>query len=180
MKKYNLRALFSESGLFNGLTDEDLDIVEEIVLCRPINPGEYLFKEGAPYDGLYLICCGKVEVVKVGSSGREELLVVLERGQVFGEVALFLEEGKRVASAKGAEKGECYFFPIAVFNEFLNNDHPTAYRMVLSMAKILSKRLDRMNQEIVKLAENERKESKTDTKQDLTVLKEQLMSSWSF
>ena len=177
---HDLRALLLDTGLFGGLGDNDLTLIEEVILRKKIEPGDYLFKEGDPYDGFYLMGSGKVEVVKESSSDNEEVLVVLERGQVFGEIALFLEEGKRVASARGAQSGDCYFMPLSVFKDFVENENPTAYRMVLSMARILSKRLDRMNHEIVKLAEKERSQTHQKPQQDLSVLKKQLTSSWTF
>jgi len=66
-------------------------------LGRLYSDGEIIFKEGEKGDVMYVIQSGKVKISKDSSSG-EITMVTLQRGDIFGEMALF-DKLPRSASA---------------------------------------------------------------------------------
>ena len=53
-----------------------------------VDRGEWVFKEGDPGDGLYLIRSGMIQIIK--QSGDNKLaLATLSKDEVFGEIAIF-------------------------------------------------------------------------------------------
>jgi CRP/FNR family cyclic AMP-dependent transcriptional regulator len=95
----------SESGdglgntpLFAALDEEaaaDLrSCMNEVTLAR----GRTLFSEGDPGDRLYVVTDGKIKLGRTATDGRENLLAVLGRGEMFGELSLF-DPGPRTATA---------------------------------------------------------------------------------
>jgi CRP/FNR family transcriptional regulator len=57
----------------------------EVKLSR----GERLFNEGDEGDSLYVVLDGKMKLTRAAPDGRENLLGVLGRGDMFGELSLF-------------------------------------------------------------------------------------------
>ena len=74
---------------------------------KSIEAGTVIISEGDKADKVYLIIQGKIKVYKKDSSGFETELATIEKGNMFGEMALF-ENGLRSASVKSIEP--CKFF----------------------------------------------------------------------
>src|SRR3954468_11630472 len=60
--------------------------------------GDVLFHEGDQGDRLYVIGEGKIKLGRTSVDGRENLLAILGRGEMFGELSLF-DPGPRTATA---------------------------------------------------------------------------------
>jgi CRP-like cAMP-binding protein len=67
---------------------------------------EVIFEEGFPADGVYLICSGKVKIIKKRND-REIELARLGEGAIFGEMA-FIDERPRSATVVAIEDTWCY------------------------------------------------------------------------
>ena len=63
----------------------------------PVDRGEWIFKEGDPGDGLYLIRSGIVQIIKQ-SGDSKVTLATLSKDEVFGEIAIFSDK-PRMAGA---------------------------------------------------------------------------------
>lgn len=69
----------------------------------------YVVREGERGDKFYIINGGSVRITKNKSSGIEEELMILEKGDYFGEKALYSEEFRRQVNAIAMAPGlECY------------------------------------------------------------------------
>jgi C4-dicarboxylate-specific signal transduction histidine kinase len=64
--------------------------------------GDFLFREGAPADGVYLVLEGQVEIVRVAGM-HDKILDLMETGDYFGEVAVLDGLGRSTAArARGS------------------------------------------------------------------------------
>ena len=72
------------------------------------NKGEVIFKEGHPADSVYLICSGRMEVLKQDSSKSDVTLAYLGENDIFGEMAI-ISDAPRHASVIASEDSWCYF-----------------------------------------------------------------------
>ncbi len=68
---------------------------------RTFRPGQYIFREGEIGDLAYVVCFGKVEIVKK-RDGQEVVLGTLGEGAMFGEMAL-IDNEPRMASARATD-----------------------------------------------------------------------------
>lgn len=68
---------------------------------RQVEGGELILREGDPGDAAYMILAGRCRAYR-GSGGREETLAIMAPGDVFGEMALILDE-PRAASVQAME-----------------------------------------------------------------------------
>lgn len=77
--------------LFAEMDDSDLQSLCLIVQEVDLPAGEVLFEEGSEGDTAYIIESGEVEIIKK-TDGREVLLAKRGPGEVFGELALLLDQ----------------------------------------------------------------------------------------
>lgn len=74
--------------LFTGLPLPDLGNIAEVTIVKSLEKGEYLFREGDPAHGFYVVQRGAVNVHCVSASGKEQIIHIFRTGDSFAEVAL--------------------------------------------------------------------------------------------
>ncbi len=99
------RALLTEVELFTDLDPEDLDRLESASESLVLQRGDVLFAEGEAADALYVVVEGRVAIANRSSDGRESMVALMERGDLFGEMPLFDDE-PRSAEARALERSE--------------------------------------------------------------------------
>ncbi|MGZ4615779.1 MAG: Crp/Fnr family transcriptional regulator [Actinomycetes bacterium] len=88
----------SKAPLFAALDDEASGALRSKMHEVRVARGQTLFDEGDPGDRLYVVTAGKIKLGRTSPDGRENLLAVLGRGEMFGELSLF-DPGPRTATA---------------------------------------------------------------------------------
>ncbi|MBU6410149.1 MAG: Crp/Fnr family transcriptional regulator [Verrucomicrobia bacterium] len=79
--------------LFTGLPPSDLDAIAEVSILRTLEKDDYLFHEGDPAHGFYVVQRGAVNVHRVSATGKEQVIHIFRLGDSFAEVALASERG---------------------------------------------------------------------------------------
>ena len=79
--------------LFAGLPQADLENIAATTVIKPLEKGEYLFHEGDPAIGFYVIQRGAVNVHRVTATGKEQIIHIFRAGESFAEVALASDKG---------------------------------------------------------------------------------------
>ena len=93
-------------SIFAGLSDEDLHALMSVTRRRTFRSGEVIFHRDDPGQILYVIKEGKVKICLISPDGQEISLVVLGKGEYFGEFSLF-DGLPRSADAITLERTEC-------------------------------------------------------------------------
>jgi CRP-like cAMP-binding protein len=75
--------------IFAGLEPEVIEAIAERAAARSIAPGEVLFNEGDPCEGVFLVVDGSVKIFKTSPSGRQVTLAVETAPATVAEVPLF-------------------------------------------------------------------------------------------
>src|SRR5687767_9507683 len=83
-------------------------------------PGDVIFKEGDPGDGLYVVLSGRVQISAMISGGERHVFSTVGAGDVFGEMAL-LDNLPRSAHASAEGDTTVAFVPREEFVELLKN-----------------------------------------------------------
>lgn len=92
--------LLKAVGLFNGLTDEQLQRLIAISREEVYNDEDIIFQQNTDGEKMYLVREGQVEIlIRRQPHEAQRSQVFLGRGQVFGEMAL-LDMGKRSATVR--------------------------------------------------------------------------------
>ncbi len=90
-----------------------------------------IFSKGDPGDGLYVIAEGLVGIKTISKHGKEIFLNIMERGEVFGEIAL-LDGKERTAGAVAMESSELLFISRERFIPFVEQ-RPNLSRRLLEV-----------------------------------------------
>jgi len=121
------------SQLFTGLAAEDLAAIGGFV--RPLNlaKGDYLFHEGEPSRGFFVVQAGAVSVHRVNAAGKERVIHVFRAGESFAEAALAAPTGYP-AAARAVEPSTVLLVPKAPVLELIGRRPDLAMRMLGSMS----------------------------------------------
>jgi hypothetical protein len=91
------------------LNDTQLEELLEHSKTESIESGSIICAEGDIADKVYFILNGKVKVYNMDEKGNETELATIEKGNMFGEMALF-DKGVRSASVKSIEPCQFLIF----------------------------------------------------------------------
>lgn len=78
--------------LLSNLSVEQAREISEGVQSKNVKRGEFLFRQGQKADRLYIICSGKVKLLKPQMDGKEQILYILSEGDFFGAFNLLKED----------------------------------------------------------------------------------------
>ena len=141
------RALIGASMLFGGLPEDQFEAVVRIAVEKKVEKGAFVFHEGDPGNGFYMVAEGKVKIFKMSWAGKEQILHIFGPGEPFGEVPVF-HGTPFPANAEALVKGVLLFFPRDAFIKLVE-DNPS---LALHMLAILSLRLRRFVDQIENLS----------------------------
>ena len=107
--------------------------IAAITLVKTVEKDEYVFREGQPAHGFYLVQKGAVNVHRVNAAGKEQISHVFRAGESFAEVALASETGYP-ADARALESSQVLLVQKAGFLGLLKRQPELALRMLASMS----------------------------------------------
>lgn len=82
----------NENSVFNVLSKEEKQILQEKYVCKKVGKGEVIFREGEYPAGLIALSSGIVKVFKEGVGGRDQIVRMAHPVSFIGYRALFAEE----------------------------------------------------------------------------------------
>ncbi len=153
---------FSASPLFESLSLIQIEKILDFSRVLDFRPGEAIMEEDQEGDSLFIILEGVVEVsknlVKAGiedntmdDSKRKTFAKLDARSHaVFGEIGL-LEESKRTATVKALTDCRVCEIRKRDFFRLADSDFEIGYRVLSNLAKLMSSRLRKADEDIVKL-----------------------------
>jgi CRP/FNR family transcriptional regulator len=124
-------------------------------LGRIYQDGEVLFRQGDIGDCLYVVQEGQVEILDE-SGGRETLLRVAGKDELFGEMAVF-ERERRSATVRARGEARILTIDKKNFLRRINEDPSLAFNLVERMSRRvreLSTELVRLRQQVNAAARN--------------------------
>ena len=122
--------------LFTGLPPADLEQIAVVAVVKSLEKGDYLFHEGDPAHGFYVVQRGAVNVHRVNAAGREQIIHVFRAGDSFAEVALATRTGYP-ADARAIEPTQVLLVQKDGILALLKRQPELALRMLGSMSSHL-------------------------------------------
>ena len=103
-----LRQAVQQCYFFSNTSDFVVEtIVQSCTIETNIPPGSEIFAKGDTAEDLYFCRSGKFEVVVRGENNEQESTIVpLEQGEVFGELGLLFDHGRRAATVRASIENE--------------------------------------------------------------------------
>jgi CRP/FNR family transcriptional regulator, dissimilatory nitrate respiration regulator len=130
-------AIFRDCALFEGVAETDLQAIAAITVVKCFAKGDYLFHEGSPVHGFYIVHTGAVKVHRVSFAGKEQVLHVYRPYESFGEEALISDLGY-VADASTVDHALVLMVQKPEFLSILKRQPEVALCMLRSMSRQVS------------------------------------------
>jgi CRP-like cAMP-binding protein len=137
------RSILEKHALLGELTAAEREALLTYARVEHYRSGEVIFLKDSPGRGMMAVLRGKVRISASAPDGREIVLNVIEKGQVFGEIAL-LDGKDRSADALAMEDCDLLVIERRDFVPFLESRPGLALRLI----GILCERLRRTTQQV--------------------------------
>jgi len=119
--------------LFAGLPADGLAAVVGITLIKTLDKGAYLFREGEPACGFYIVQKGAINVHRVNAAGKEQVIHIFRAGESFAEATLATATGYP-ADARAVEASQVLLVQKEGFVALLRARPELALRMLAAMS----------------------------------------------
>ena len=136
LRKIGLINTLRSCQLFTGLPAVDLQNIANVTVLKALDKGQYLFHEGDPAAGFYIVQKGAVNVHRVSAAGKEQVIHVFRAGESFAEVALASDAGYP-ADARALESTQVLLVQKEGILALLRRQPELALRMLGSMSSHL-------------------------------------------
>lgn len=134
-------ALLAAVEMFAKLTEDELDQLKEVAELRDMRRGDTLFVENDPSSELFVVAGGRLAIAKRSADGRESVIALMERGDLFGEMPLFDSQG-RSAEARALEPSEVIVIPYGALRDIFES-RP---ELLWSVTELLTQRLRNLDE----------------------------------
>lgn len=144
LKQIGITNALRSCQLFAGIPVPELNAIAEITVVKSVAKGSYLFHEGDPSVGFYIVQTGAINVHRVNSAGKEQVIHVFRAGESFAEGTLATDKGYP-ADARAVEASQVLLVQKAGMLALLRRQPELALRMLGSMSahlRILVGQLD--------------------------------------
>jgi CRP/FNR family transcriptional regulator len=150
MEPHDLREILGSTDVFSGVPGEVLDALAAVGSVEAVPRGESLFRENDAGQDLFLVLTGAIELTTSVRRAGEQRLALLDRGQIFGELACF-DELPRSATATAFVDATVWRLPGAGLDTVLAQAPSLATSLLRNLVKKVSLRLRDADQEIREL-----------------------------
>ncbi|MHB1051219.1 MAG: cyclic nucleotide-binding domain-containing protein [Bacteroidota bacterium] len=150
IKPASVEGMLSKIPVFDKLEAKELRQIAGIVHRRQYAKGEYVFYQGDPGLGMYVVEKGSVGIVVEGNDGLKKEIIAMQDGDFFGEIAL-LDESPRSASVIVKEDSQLIGFFRPDLFEVIEKTPKTGLKIIMKLAEMIGERLRNMNSEFSKL-----------------------------
>lgn len=123
------RALLDDVEFFAGISTADLDALATAGEQRTYSRGDVLFSEEDESAELFVVVSGRIAMANKSIDGRESVVALMERGDLFGELPLF-DGLNRSTQARALEASEAIAIPYAPLRELYKSQPQLLWNVV--------------------------------------------------
>lgn len=136
VKQHAMTDTLRSCPLFTGVPLPELGTIAAFSVIKSVPKGGYLFREGDPSHGFYIVQSGAINVHRVNASGKEQVIRVFRAGDSFAEGTLATAEGYP-ADARAVETSQVLLVRKSGILQLLRHQPDLALRMLASMSSHL-------------------------------------------
>lgn len=123
------QAMLRQFPLFRDLTPPELARVDEIAVHRVFRKKTIIFLEGAEKEAIYFILDGLVKAYKTDLEGHEQIVSLLQTGDMFPHTGFF-DEKPYPATTKALVDTHVLTVPIHAFQQLMMEMPPLVFRLI--------------------------------------------------
>jgi len=113
-----IKSFLHQIPLFKELTDEELVAIVNITQLRKYRQRMLVFMQGNPLDRVFFIHSGKLKIYKTDFNGKEQIVSILRKGEMFPHVGFF-RQGSYPAHAEVTEDATLFVISSEDFEKML-------------------------------------------------------------
>lgn len=139
--------ILQHASIFDGLSLQELALINSIASVREGNTGDAIFEEGSASDELYIVVSGEVDIMVSPSQTATEFasgqitITTLRRGQSFGEMAL-VSRSTRAATARCAQHDTLLLVvPRAELDQLCLDNPRLGYNLMRNLAADMARKM---------------------------------------
>lgn len=144
LEVYKKKGLIKNSELFNGLSDEEIDIISFESCVKVFFPGDFLFKENQSRKQIFLLENGKVELFKTNAFGKELIITYFGNNDFLGEGSL-MQDSPHSTSARVVDETKA----LVIEGDLLKKYGNIAVVALSNVSKVISRRMRNANARMV-------------------------------
>jgi len=123
---------FNTKGIFEGLSGQSLQRLDEASVTHSYKKGEIVFREGGIPSGIFYLVKGRVKKYKTTTKGTDQIFYVCTAGDLLGYHAVLSEE-HYPDSAATIEDSEITFIPKENFLKVLQDSSVLSNRLLKTL-----------------------------------------------
>lgn len=121
---------------FDELNNKSLEQIDKISTIKSFKRNSILYMEGDKGEAVYFVKSGKVKISKTSLTGKEHIIKIMEKGDIFAESVLFVG-GRYPGTAETIEDSEIIILKNADIERLILNNNEIALLIIKLMAKRL-------------------------------------------
>ena len=133
----------SKCDLFNRLHPDDIRRMESASRMKKFKRGETVYLPADAADGVLLVVSGRIKICHVTPEGKQSILVFVEPGEVFGELAL-VDPTIRQEYAEATENAQIVLIPREEVQRCMRNQPD----LTLGITKLIGTRRRRVERRL--------------------------------
>lgn len=118
MKIELIKKVLADFTLFRELNDFEITKIADISIAREWKKQSHVFLQGDPLENVYFIYEGKIKIYKSDINGKEQIVAIAKKGEMFPHVGFF-RKGDYPAYAEVLESSTLIAIPISKFETVL-------------------------------------------------------------
>lgn len=124
------------SSIFSELTEDEILKWKKLQSKNIYKKHSIIFYEGNKPFGLYILCAGRVKLYKSTPEGKQQIVKIINPGEIFGEKSLFANDNY-TASAETLELSQINFIEKQLFFKFLAEHPNLSIKIINNLSKEL-------------------------------------------
>jgi CRP-like cAMP-binding protein len=139
--------------VFKDFSNKEFQELEKLIHHRQYKVNDFIFKNRAPGEGMYIIMQGSVKITIGTRNDNENILAKLEDGDFFGELALFDDEPRSANAIATSDSQLLGFFTQDLMS--LQERNPVLGQKILfNLGGVLGERLRGTNSLLINSQSN--------------------------
>jgi CRP-like cAMP-binding protein len=126
------------------LNEDQLEALLQDTEVRTLKTREWLFRQDAPAEWLYVVISGAVRLVRSAGDGRLATIRCVERGGTLGELSMVSSAGVYLYSAEALRRTHVLTIPAARCREIMDRQPACRAEFMSRLALELTERLEDM------------------------------------
>lgn len=118
MKIEEIKRVLADFTFFRELNDFEITKISDIAIAREWKKHSHVFLQGDPLENVYFIYDGKIKIYKSDINGKEQIVAIAKKGEMFPHVGFF-RKGDYPAYAEVLESSTLIAVPISKFETVL-------------------------------------------------------------